>query len=65
LIEDPVIKDKDGNVKVDQHGQAVLRYGQTEVRLSDEIGFALYPGEKLVKVEKLVWVPQVCLKEVF
>jgi len=54
IIDNPVVKEivegLDGNnveiVKVDDHGQHVLRYGDQEVRFEQD-PFPLYPGEKL------------------
>ena len=47
LIEDPVVVDERGMAKIDKNGQAVLRFGASEVRLSDEVGFPLCKDEYL------------------
>ncbi len=46
IIENPVLRDEDGNPIVDEHGQIKLRYGDAEIRFAQE-PFPLYPGEEL------------------
>lgn len=46
VIENPVLRDEDGNPIVDEHGQIKLRYGDAEIRFAQE-PFPLYPGEEL------------------
>lgn len=45
-VENPVALDKDGNVVVDKHGQAVLNFADQDIRLA-RAPFPLYPGEVL------------------
>lgn len=47
IVSNPVLRDEKGDV-VFAHGQAKLRYGDTEIRLTQE-PFPLYPGENVVK----------------
>jgi len=47
IIGNPVVRDKDGNVVLDSHGQVRLKHGDEEIRFQQE-PFPLYPGEKLV-----------------
>jgi len=64
IIDDPVIKDKDGNIVTDELGQARVRLGNQEVRLTQQ-PFVLYPGEKCGKIEPLQVVEDsqaLCLK---
>lgn len=49
VIEDPVSYDDDDKVLFDEHGQAVLLYGDEEIRLAQK-PFPLYPGEKVKQV---------------
>jgi len=49
-ISDPIIIDKDGNIKYDKYGQVSLRHGEVEIRFSEgayKQPFPLYPGENL------------------
>lgn len=46
VIEDPVSYDDVDKVLFDEHGQAVLLYGDEEIRLAQK-PFPLYPGEKV------------------
>lgn len=46
VIENPVIRDSEGNVVVDQYGQIKLLHADTQVRFAQE-PFPLYPGEKV------------------
>lgn len=46
LIENPVLRDENGNPVADEHGQIKLRYGDAEIRFAQE-PFPLYPGEEL------------------
>ncbi|CAL1533849.1 unnamed protein product [Lymnaea stagnalis] len=45
-IENPVCRDKDGNVVVDRLGQIKLKHAELEIRLAQD-PFPLYPGEIL------------------
>ena len=62
IIEDPVLRDKDGEVKLDKHGQVKVNIGDSEIRTAMEYKnpFPLYFGEKLGKVEKLPIVSRDC-----
>eukprot|EP01094_Clydonella_sp_ATCC50884_P000826 TRINITY_DN1061_c0_g1_i1.p1 TRINITY_DN1061_c0_g1~~TRINITY_DN1061_c0_g1_i1.p1 ORF type:complete len:470 (-),score=135.03 TRINITY_DN1061_c0_g1_i1:1111-2409(-) len=58
VIADPVMRDGNGVIQFDKHGQVKLRHGDREVRLEQE-PFPLYPGEALVgKMEPLLVVPE-------
>ncbi|MFB2918399.1 colicin uptake protein [Aerosakkonema funiforme] len=46
IIENPVLRDENGNPIADEHGQIKLRYGDAEIRFAQE-PFPLYPGEEL------------------
>lgn len=46
VIDNPVLKNKDGNLEHDEYGQIKLRHGDSEVRFHQE-PFALYPGERI------------------
>lgn len=48
IIENPVLRNKDGVVGLDKHGQAKLLHADQEIRLAQE-PFPLYPGEALRK----------------
>ncbi|XP_039272615.2 major vault protein-like [Styela clava] len=45
-IENPVVRNKEGEVQYDQSGQAKLSYADREIRLAQD-PFPLYPGEIL------------------
>lgn len=45
-IQNPVERDEDGSVKLNDDKQAILKYGDEEIR-TDKDPFPLYPGEKL------------------
>jgi len=47
VIENPVIRNPNGSIKLDPFGQASLQHGQIEVRIDSE-PFPLYPGEQLI-----------------
>lgn len=49
IIENPVVKDKDGKVLFDESGQSKLSHADLEIRLAQE-PFPLYPGEVLKQV---------------
>ena len=53
VIESPVVRDENGDVVFDVHGQAKLRHADLEIRLSqsDQAPFPLYPGEVLRQVQ--------------
>jgi major vault protein len=46
IVKNPLMRDETGEVAVDRHGQVRLRYGDREIRLSQD-PFPLYPGEQL------------------
>jgi len=46
VIENPVLRNKEGAVVFDTHGQAKLLHADQEIRLAQE-PFPLYPGESL------------------
>jgi len=46
IIENPLVRDGDGNVVLDRHGQARLKHADQEIRMAQD-PFALYPGEVL------------------
>ena len=60
LVEDPVDMDKDGEPKKDKHGQTKVKHGEQEIRTYKdyEEPWPLYPGEKLLKVSKLIVIPR-------
>lgn len=45
VIRNPVMKNEDGTVVLDQFGQCKLRHGDTEIRFEQPDPFPLYPGE--------------------
>ncbi len=49
VIENPVLKDKDGNVLFDKNGQVKLAFADLDFRFSRD-PFPLYPGEVLKQV---------------
>ncbi len=53
IVENPVLRDEEGEPIADEHGQVKLRYGDREIRFAQE-PFPLYPGEELAgKVTQL------------
>ncbi len=46
IVANPALRDADGKVVVDKHGNAKLRHGDEEIRFEQE-PFPLYPGEIL------------------
>jgi len=46
MVENPVMRDKDGEIVVDASGQARLCHADLDIRLAQE-PFPLYPGEAL------------------
>jgi major vault protein len=52
VIENPVVRNKDGRVECDESGQAKLAFADNEVRFNRD-PFPLYPGENLKQVRKL------------
>ncbi|EFA77697.1 major vault protein [Heterostelium album PN500] len=46
IVENPIIKDKDGKLVIDQFQQPKLRHGDQEIRFAQD-PFPLYPGEIL------------------
>lgn len=59
-IKDPVIRNKEGKLVFDEHGQVKVRYGETEFRTDSQYPepFPLYPGESLEKVDDLTVIPR-------
>lgn len=49
VVENPVLRDKDGKVVVDKSGQVKLQHADLEIRLAQD-PFPLYPGEVLKQV---------------
>ena len=49
IIENPALKDKDGNVVIDKMGQVRLLHADQEIRLA-QAPFPLFPGEALKQV---------------
>lgn len=49
VIENPVSRDKDGKIVVDNLGQIKLQHADQEIRLTQD-PFPLYPGEVLKEV---------------
>ena len=49
IIENPVVRNKEGKPVMDKHGQAKLRHADQEIRLTQD-PFPLYPGEVLKQV---------------
>lgn len=49
VIANPVIRNKDGSISEDEHGQVNVRHGDLEIRLNEEYQdpFPLYPREEL------------------
>lgn len=47
IIDNPVVRDEEGQPLFDTHGQVKLRYGDQEIRFAQE-PFPLYPGEGLI-----------------
>jgi hypothetical protein len=63
VINDPVMKDpKDKSLIFDKHGQVKIKIGDSEIRTSLDYRepFPLYPGETLIKREKLPVIPRDC-----
>ncbi|HEY9838596.1 MAG TPA: hypothetical protein V6D27_17060, partial [Vampirovibrionales bacterium] len=48
IVANPVMRDEHGEPLTDPRGQIKLRYGDREIRLSQE-PFPLYPGEELAE----------------
>eukprot|EP01126_Amoeba_proteus_P047298 TRINITY_DN538_c0_g1_i1.p1 TRINITY_DN538_c0_g1~~TRINITY_DN538_c0_g1_i1.p1 ORF type:complete len:831 (+),score=142.75 TRINITY_DN538_c0_g1_i1:97-2589(+) len=46
IISNPVVREENGSLSLDRHGQVRLRHGDEEIRQSQP-PFPLYPGEKL------------------
>jgi len=47
IIENPVVRDENGQVIKDKHGQVRLRHSDQEIRFESADPFPLYPGESL------------------
>jgi major vault protein len=60
LIKDPVVRDKDKKLIHDKYGQIKISIGESEIRtqLDYPEPFPLYPGELLLKSEKIPVVPR-------
>lgn len=46
VVENPAVRDKDGNVVIDRNGQVKLLHSDVDIRFAQE-PFPLYPGEIL------------------
>ena len=55
VIENPVVRNKDGHPVIDHTGQVKLRYADEEIRLAQD-PFPLYPGEHLKVVSEYLIV---------
>jgi major vault protein len=53
VIKNPVLRNEDGSVVVDEFGQSKLRHGDTQIRFEQPDPFPLYPGEVLEPDETL------------
>lgn len=55
VVQNPVVTKTDENGEVvpvfDKHGQAVLRTGESEIRLETSEPFPFYPGEMMVHTD--------------
>lgn len=63
VINDPVMrKASDKSLIYDKHGQVKVKIGDSEIRTSLDYTepFPLYPGESLVKKEKMPVIPRNC-----
>lgn len=64
VINDPVMRDVDNKLIIDKHGQVKVKIGDSEIRTSQQAyykePFPLFPGESLVKREKLPVIPRNC-----
>jgi len=60
FINDPVVRDKDGALIYDTHGQVKVNIGGSQVRTSFEVKepFPLYPGEQMGQSGALPVVPR-------
>lgn len=47
VIQNPVDRDENGDVKKDEYGAVMLKFADTEIRYEQD-RFPLYPGEQLV-----------------
>lgn len=61
-IKNPVLRDEEGNIQMDQYGNAKVKYGDFEFRtwMDNKAPFPLYPEEKVSKIDKLISVPRDC-----
>jgi major vault protein len=66
LVKEPVTKNKDGSIVYDEHKQAKIRFGEQEIRTYHDYTdpFPLYPGELLLKIDKLTAIPRDCALKV-
>lgn len=62
VINDPVMRDKEHSLIIDKHGMVKVKIGDSEIRTSQEYKepFPLYPGETLLKREKMPVIPRNC-----
>lgn len=61
LIKDPVLKVK-GEIQLNEHHQVKVKFGEKEIRTFRDYPepFPLYPGESLLKIDKLTAIPRDC-----
>jgi len=61
-IKNPRMIDAKGKLVLDAYGQVKLRHGDSEIRTSmdNKEPFPLYPGEVVVKQDKIVTIPRDC-----
>ena len=66
LIEDPAGMESPYKPEYDAHGRIQVRYGEKEIRTDEQYPepFPLYPGEKLVKIDRLTAIPRDCALKV-
>ncbi|CAF5173481.1 unnamed protein product, partial [Rotaria magnacalcarata] len=55
VVENPVVKNENGQAQFDKNGQVKLSYGSLDVRLEQDYKepFPLYPGEVLNQVRRI------------
>ncbi len=55
IIEDPVIRDEEGELVIDDNGQTTNQYGETEIRFQEDYRapFPLYHGERIKQAPTL------------
>jgi major vault protein len=59
-INNPVTRNKDGELVYDKYGQVKLRHGDSEIRTVMDCTepFPLYPGESVSKCDKIITIPR-------